>query len=107
MALQINRTLTTNQGFAVPAGSYVWVLANLGNDLKYEVKVILIFFKDKESFDAKKSRFNPVEIPDAKQIFVHPLTIQQFSDVDMLGIHNFIKADLETVLGAGTVAIVA
>lgn len=107
MSLQINVPLTTNQGFAVPSGAYCWVLATLGNDLKYEVKVTLIFFKDKASFDAKLSRFNPAEIPDNKQVFIHPLTIQQFADLNMMSIHNFIKADLETVLGVGTIVIVA
>lgn len=107
MALQINVPLTTNQGFAVPSGAYVWVLATLGNDLKYEVKVTLIFYKDKAAFDAKMSRFNPAQIPDTKQVFIHPLTLQQFADLDMMTIHNFIKADLETVLGVDTVTIVA
>lgn len=109
MSLQINAPLTTQQGFAVPAGSYVWILADLGNDMKYEVRVSLIFFKDKASFDLKRSRFNPVEIPDDKQCYIKALSIAAFSGLDMLAIHNFIKADLEALpaIGAGAVAIVA
>lgn len=103
MALQINVPLTTNSGLTVPSGSYCWLLADFGNDLEYKVRVKMLFFKNKASFDARQSRFDPVQIPVDQ--YSQDFTPTQIGAVDYLDIHNFVKAQLEAILGANTVAV--
>lgn len=104
MALQINTALQSRSGFAVPSGSYCWPLTTFGADNQYKIKVKLIFFKDKASFDAGRSRFNPLEIThdEMEQSF----TPAQIGSVDYMDIHTAAKAHLESILGANTVQIV-
>lgn len=106
MALQINTALTTRSGFAVPSGAYVWIQEERAKDNTYSVKVDLVFFKDKASFDAFRSRFLPIEIPDNKQSFYQLFTAVEYSALTSMTIHNFIRAELQAILGANTVTIV-
>lgn len=107
MALQIGVALTTRNNFSVPAGAYVWLKEDRGTNLTYNVRVELIFFKDKASFDAGKSRFFPFEIPDTLMSFSQDFTPSAYAVLTPMTIHNFVKAQLETVLGANNVTIVS
>ena len=106
MALQINTPLTTRSGFTVPSGSYCWLQEERAKDNKYSVKVDLVFFKDKASFDAGKSRFAPQEIPDNLLSLYQTFTPVDFASLTSMTIHNFVKAQLEAVIGAATVSVV-
>jgi hypothetical protein len=106
MALSINTPLTTRSGFAVPSGAYCWLQEERAKDNTYSVKVDLVFFKDKASFDAQMSRFAPLEIPDNKLSFRQVFTPVDYGNLTSITIHNFIRAELQAVLGGNTVTIV-
>jgi hypothetical protein len=109
MALQINRTLTTQNGFDVPSGAYVWLLETRGQNrdgYAYTVKVDVIFFKDKASFDSGKKRFFPVEVPENLYSFSADFTAANYASLTPLTVHNYIKGQLEGALGASTVTVV-
>jgi hypothetical protein len=106
MALQINTPLTTRSGFAVPSGAYCWLQEERAKDNKYSVKVDLVFFKDKAAFDAERARFTPLELPDNKLSYYQLFTAQDYGNLTSLTIHNYVKAQLEAVLGTNTTAIV-
>lgn len=106
MALQINRTLTTRSGFDVPAGSYVWLQEERATDNKYSALVKPVFFKNKASFEAGKTRFTPQELTDNMLSFYQEFTPAEYASLTSAAIHNYVKAKFETQLGANTVAIV-
>ena len=106
MALQINTALTTRSGFSVPSGAYCWLQEERAKDNKYSVRVDLIFFKDKATFDLGRTRFTPEEIPDNKLSFYQLFSAVDFANLTSTTIHNFIRAELQAILGANTVTIV-
>ena len=109
MALQINRTLTTQNGFDVPSGTYVWLRETRGQNrdgFGYSVKVDVIFFRDKASFDAGKKRYNPVEVPEDMNSFIQDFTASAYAALTVMQVHNFVRTQLETALGAGTITVV-
>lgn len=106
MALQINRTLTTRSGFPVASGAYCWLQEERAKDRKYSVQVDLKFFKDKAAFDAGSEPFNPAELPNNLFNFYQEFTAANFAVLTETTIHNFVKAQLEAVLGASTINIV-
>jgi hypothetical protein len=106
MALMINTALTTRSGFAVPSGAYCWLQEERAKDNTYSVKVDLVFFKDKASFDAAKQRFTPQEIPDNKLSFKQSFSAADYAALTSMTIHNFVRAELHALLGANTVTIV-
>jgi hypothetical protein len=109
MALQINTTLTTRSGFSVPAGTYVWLLETRGQDkngFSYTVKVDVIFFKDKAAFDAGRSRYFPLEIPENMYSFSQSFTAANYAALTPMTVHNYVKAQLGTILGEVNISIV-
>jgi hypothetical protein len=105
MALQINTALTTRSGFSVPAGAYCWLQEERAKDNKYSVKVDLVFFKDKASFYSQKSRFTPA-IPDSLMSLYQTFTPANYAALTSATIHNYVKGQLEAVLGANSVSVV-
>jgi hypothetical protein len=106
MAIQINSALTTRSGFAVPAGAYTWLQEERAKDNKYSVRVDLLFFKDKASFDAGKQRFIPQELPENLHSFYQEFTAANYANLTSVAVHNYVRNQLEAVLGVGTTAIV-
>ena len=106
MALQINTTLTTKSGFSVSGGSYCWLQEERGKDNKYSVRVDLLFFKDKASFDAGYSRFQPQELPANFFSFYQEFSASNYASLTSTTIHNYVITQLETVLGVGTIYII-
>lgn len=106
MALQINTTLTTRQGFTVESGAYVWVHEERGADKQYKVNIRLLFFKDKAAFEQGKGRFYPEQLPDTLLNLSQTFTPANYASLTPMQVHNFLKSQLEEVLGASTVAIV-
>lgn len=109
MALQVNIALSTQNGFDVPSGAYVWLLETRGQNrdgFAYHVKVDVIFFKDKASFDAGKKRFFPEEVPQNMYSFQQSFTPSAYASLTPLQVHNFVKAQLESVLGIGSITVV-
>lgn len=106
MALQINTALTTRSGFSVPSGAYCWLQEERAKDNRYSAKVDLVFFKDKAAFDTGKSRFQPSEIPDNKMSFYQEFTPANYAVLTSMTVHNFVKAELEALIGQGTITVV-
>lgn len=108
MALQINKAITTKNGFPVASGSYVWLHIVLGADKQYIVEVKCWFFKNKAAFDAGNSKFIPaeIEIPENKQSYRVPMTAQDFASVSAMIAHQYVQDQLNQVLGANMVTIV-
>jgi hypothetical protein len=106
MALQINRTLTTQSGFSVSTGSYVWVFERRGTDRLYKVEADIKFYKDKASFDLRKSHFNPSELSSNDYHFEMELSPTAYRDLTSLAVQTYVKNQLEIILGAGTITIV-
>lgn len=106
MALQINTALTTRSGFNVPSGSYCWLQEERAKDNKYSVRIELVFFKDKATFDLGRARFTPQEIPDSKLAYYQLFTPQDFAALTSTTIHNFVKAQLTPIVG-DVISIVA
>lgn len=109
MSLQINTPLTTRSNLSVPSGSYCWIKVTYADDFEYKIKIKLYFFKDKSSFDLKKSRFDPLEISNDKMEFqVTPsiITPSIITTSTYLQIHTYVQAIIQEKTGPGTVDIV-
>lgn len=106
MGLQINIPMTSRSGFAVPSGTYVWILEKRGGDFKYGVEAGLVFYKDKASLDGGLQRYFPAEVPDSMHNFYQVFSASAFASLTSMAVHTFCKTQLETVLGVGTITIV-
>lgn len=100
MALQINTTITTDEGFEVTnAFGYlnIFILAPESN------WVNLSYFKSKEDWIAGKAPLNVNTLPNQVQT---ELTDQEFwGQYVIMLIHERCQASIEAVTGSGTVTI--
>jgi hypothetical protein len=106
MSLQINVPLTTNQGFTVSSGSYVWIHEERSTDRKYSIVAIPRFYKDKASFDAGLAPFTPNGLPVNMQSFYQEFTPANYGAVTSLTVQTYVRDQLTQLVGPGNVVLV-
>jgi hypothetical protein len=106
MSLQINTALTTNQGFTVASGSYVWIHEERSIDNKYSIRATPRFYKDKASFDLGRAPFVPAGLPINMQVFYQEFTAANYGSITSLTVQTFVKDQLETLVGIGNITLV-
>jgi hypothetical protein len=101
MALSINTTVTTNEGFEIPS-AFCYINIFILNPQSNWCS--LMYFKSEADFTNGKNPLNVVDVPTQVQT---ELTSEEFwGDTLALLIHNRCKAAIEEVTGAETVTII-
>ena len=104
MALKINQTVVSKDGFTVPSGSIVKFQTIFPLD-GTELHCNMEFYKDQAHVDAGGDKYFPSEMDTLG--FVKTLDEAEYSALTPTVVHTHLKTHLETIYTAGTIDIVA
>ena len=103
MALQINTTLTANDGGTVASGSHVKL------ETMFPMEGLTYFnsmriWRNEQAYINGLSSFKPIEISNLN--FETELTVEEYTGITPTDVHNHAKAYLEKYVGEGNVEII-
>jgi hypothetical protein len=103
MALIINDTIETKEGFSVPSGTLVkftTIFPDDSLDIHYNMK----FYRNQTSFDDGESNYFPKELPSMGR--VESVTMNEYTGLTPTIVHQKLKDYLGGVFTGGTIDIV-
>lgn len=104
MALRINQTIETRDGFSVPSGTIVrfqTIFPETGTELHCNMK----FYKDESTINNGGKNYFPSNLNNLG--YVKELTESEYTGLTTVNVHVYLKDYLETIYTGGTIDIIS
>lgn len=103
MALKINDTITTREGFSVPSGTIVRFTTIFPRG-SYEIHYNMEFYRNQTSYDNGESNYFPVE---PKSLgYVETVPVNEYTGLTPTVVNQKLKTYLEGIFTGGTIDII-
>lgn len=102
MALRINQTITTREGFSVDSGTYV-TFNTIFPSGTLETHYNMRFYRNETSYTEGESNYYPIELSTLG--YVNTAPYNEFTGLTPTLVHQNLKNYLSTVYTAGTIDI--
>lgn len=103
MALRINQTITTREGFSVPSGTLVKFNTLFPEDT-YDIHYNMKFYRNEDSYNNGESNYFPVEVNSMG--YVENIPVNEYTGLTPTIVNQKLKDYLGGIYTGGTIDIV-